>query len=67
MISELNAKRQQFVEAEMKKSAAMAGADSFDTALRKAIREQATGKGFRFEQHPVAQPAVALPASDDGC
>ncbi len=59
-IANLNVKRQQFVEAEMKKSAENADA-TFDTALRKAIREQAAGKGFTFEA-----PKVAINPKD-GC
>lgn len=60
-INELNAKRQQFVEAEMRKSAERPDANSFNAALRKAIREQAAAKGFTFER-----PA-AIAATDDGC
>jgi hypothetical protein len=47
-ITDLNTKRQQYVEAEMKKMAE--GKDkSFDAAIRKAIREQASSKGFKFD------------------
>jgi hypothetical protein len=53
-IANLNVKRQQFVEAEMKKNAENQSANSFDSALRKAIREQAAGKGFAFEQPRIA-------------
>ena len=60
-IADLSVKRQQFVDAEMKKSVEAGAAESFDSAIRKAIREQAQAKGFTFEQPKTA----AKP--DDGC
>ena len=48
-VAELSQKRQQFVDAEMKKSASDAD-KSFDLVIRKAIREQAASKGFTFEE-----------------
>ena len=47
-IADLGAKRQAYVEAEMKKMAD-AGDKSFDAAIRKAIRAQAVSKGFKFD------------------
>ena len=53
-VADLNAKRGQYVEAEMKKMAE-AGDKSFDAAIRTAIRAQAASKGFKFEEpKPVA-------------
>lgn len=46
-VAELDAQRQEFVAAEMKRIATK-GDDSFDAAMRAAIRAQATGKGFAF-------------------
>jgi hypothetical protein len=60
-IADLSVKRQQFVEAEMKKNAEAGSANSFDSAIRKAIREQAASKGFIFEQPKTASK------SDEGC
>jgi hypothetical protein len=48
-IADVNAKRQAYVEAEMKKMAT-ANDQSFDAAIRKAIREQAQSKGFTFNE-----------------
>jgi hypothetical protein len=70
-VSDLNVKRQQFVEGEMRKQAEN-GDKSFDAAIRKAIRNQAAAKGFVF-QAPVPPAAAAQPDSatsqmpDDGC
>lgn len=47
-IADLNTKRSAYVEAEMKKMAT-ASDQSFDAAIRKAIREQAASKGFKFD------------------
>lgn len=53
-INDLNAKRTTYVEAEMKKMAA-SNDQSFDAAIRSAIRAQAASKGFTFEEpKPVA-------------
>ena len=48
-VNDLNTKRSQYVEAEMKKMAD-AGSKSFDAAIRTAIRAQAASKGFKFEE-----------------
>jgi hypothetical protein len=47
-INELTAKRQAHLAAERAK-AGLKGDAAFDTAVRKAMREQAEKKGFRFE------------------
>lgn len=52
-VSDLTTKRQQFVEAEMKK-AAETGDKSFDAAIRNAVRQQAASKGFVFETTTAA-------------
>ena len=53
-VADLNAKRGQYVAAEMAKMAE-AGDKSFDAAIRTAIRTQAASKGFKFEEpKPVA-------------
>lgn len=61
-IADLGVKRQQFVDAEMKKSVEAGAAESFDSAIRKAIREQAQAKGFTFEQ-----PKTASKPNPDDC
>ncbi len=48
-ITELNTQRQQYVEAAMKAMAETNNNQSFDAAIRKAIREQALSKGFKYE------------------
>jgi hypothetical protein len=48
-INDLNTKRQEYVETTMKAMADTNKNQSFDAALRKAIREQATSKGFKYE------------------
>jgi hypothetical protein len=57
-VADLNSKRQQVVDAELKKMTA--GSDkSFDLAIRKAIRAQAAAKGFQFEE-----PKITLKPDD---
>ena len=46
-IADLTKEREQFIADEMRKQAA-GGQDSFDTAVRRAIRDQAKSKGFMF-------------------
>ncbi len=48
-VADLQIKRGQFVEAELKKTADAEG-KSFDAAIRTAIRAQAASKGFTFEE-----------------
>jgi hypothetical protein len=59
-VADLNLKRQSFVDAEMKKQN-NGNDNSFDAAIRKAIRSQAASKGFTFEE---LKPLVV---KDDGC
>ena len=56
----LAAQRQQFIEAELRRQ----GSDeskAFDRVLREAIRGQAAGRGFRFEEPEPVQPAEEAP------
>jgi hypothetical protein len=48
-IAKLNEERREYVAKEEKKMAAEAGADSFDSALIKSVRTQASEKSFTFE------------------
>jgi len=48
-IHDLNAKREAYVRAEMEKKGLGEGS-AFDAALRTAVREQAAGKDFHFEE-----------------
>ena len=63
-ITEVTAKRQPFVEAEMKRLA-LDDSKSFDRAIRKAIRAQAATKGFRFaEPEPVVEIETTVADSE---
>ena len=53
-VADLTKQRQQYVDEEMKKHNA-SGDKSFDMAMRKAIREQAASKGFKFEELTAAK------------
>lgn len=57
-VNRISAQRQQFVEAEMKKRS-LDTSNSFDHAIKSAVRAQAEAKGYRF---PKAEAPVA-PAS----
>ena len=50
-IQELSRKRDVFVRDEMKKRS-LDDSNAFDNAIRRAIRAQATAKGFRFKETP---------------
>ncbi len=60
-IADYSARRQAFVNEEMKKHQSDADR-SFDTALRKAIRAQAMSKGFEFPVEPTADEPAAQTA-----
>jgi hypothetical protein len=60
-ITDLNLRREAYVEQELKKSAQEDG-KSFDAAIRKAIRAQAESKGFKFQEKKVTASNA-----DDGC
>ncbi len=60
-IEAFSAKRQAFVNEEMKKHQGDADR-SFDTALRKAIRAQAMSKGFEFKPEPLTSEPIVRSA-----
>ncbi len=67
-IKELAAKRTTFVQNEMKKL----GVDdesAFDAAIRRAVRQQAESKGFRYQQidEEASQPEPEATSENDGC
>ncbi len=63
-IADYSAKRQAYVNEEMKKHQSDADR-SFDAALRGAIRAQAQAKGFQFKPDPaLEQPAAEQPQDD---
>ncbi|MFZ2874546.1 MAG: vWA domain-containing protein [Phycisphaerales bacterium] len=49
-IGEVSGQRAAFLEEEKRKQATAAGAETFESALRRAVREQAASKGFRWEK-----------------
>lgn len=57
-VSDLQVKREQYVQEEMKKSH-LDDSNAFDAALRKAIRAQAESRGLKFEPPAAAQPEAA--------
>lgn len=59
-VKDLSDKRTAFVAAEMKKQAET-NDNSFDSAIRKAIRAQAASKGFTFEEPKEEKTASAAP------
>lgn len=57
-IQTINVQRQAYIDAEMKKHS-LDESNSFDAAIRSAIREQAGQKGFQFAA-PAVQPDISL-------
>lgn len=49
-IGEVSGQRAAFLEEEKRKQATAAGAETFESALRRAVREQAASRGFRWEK-----------------
>jgi hypothetical protein len=70
-INEVNQQRQAFIQTEMSR-AGLDESKSFDAAIRKAVREQARTKGFRFQEAEKqesegAEESSKASAEGDGC
>lgn len=67
-IKDLAAKRSAFVQNEMKKLA-VDDESAFDAAIRRAVRQQAESKGFRYQQaqDEAPRPEQEATSENDGC
>ena len=61
--NDLSAKRQAYVENELKAMSTAERAKSFDHVVRQAVRSQAEGKGYRFETPETTSATDTPPAT----